>query len=93
MNLRPMPELESKFYDEAIDKINTMLAQEEINLDSPPSKRLAHLTKKTSDLFDRISYIPTAVGVMMRQEPDRVAGPITVGVMAQHVDSSGGASA
>jgi hypothetical protein len=47
-----------------------MLDDLQVDLSCPPPKAVESLARQTAALFEDIGFIPTPLGVMMREEPD-----------------------
>jgi hypothetical protein len=78
LTLRPLNQLELLLYQEKMGRLTKMIADNNVDVDeAPPPPEVAKLAWQTAELFDSVGFIPTAIGMMIRDEPDILDVAIT----------------
>lgn len=70
IRLRPLTPLEDRLRREKMAEIEAMMDQDNSTLDDPPSKTVIDAANRTAVLFEAIGFVPTTVGVLMRNVDD-----------------------
>ncbi len=68
--LRPLTDLEKRFYSEKIASINAMLDATDTGMDDQPPTAVIKAATDTAELFQAIGFVPTKLGPMARIDPD-----------------------